>query len=159
MVSALDSRSSKTVYSHSASLHPDQRQNAAGPVTCDGLASIPSRGSSNTPNWLHAIETGISSPAVWWSVWPECGLFMKKKMFNLSYLYIGIALILATCISWVAGLNHSRSGHSSTSLGVVRPHSTKLKISRTMFCRGIATIRKDIHQQMPLNAHVMFPLD
>ena len=61
------------------------------------------------------------------------------RTHSSSYLYIGIALMLATCISCVAGLSERRSGHSSTSREVATPHSTNPKISRTMLCRGIAT--------------------
>ena len=64
---------------------------------------------------------------------------MSLRTHSFSYLYIGIALMLATCISCVTGLSDNSSGHSSTSREVVTPHSTNPKISRTMLCRGIAT--------------------
>ena len=69
--------------------------------------------------------------------WDEIKTYLRTH--SSSYLYIGIALMLATCISCVAGLSDNRSGHSSTSREVVTPHSTNPKISRTMLCRGIAT--------------------
>ena len=61
--------------------------------------------------------------------------------------------MLATCISWVAGLRDNRSGHSSISLGVVTPHATKLKISCTIFCLGIATIRRKIKYFLELGLY------
>ena len=94
--------------------------------------------------WLFPVcEKFLTSLSLQWC---QCNwAFMNKNISNLSYLYIGIALTLATCISWVAGLSDNRSGHSSISLGVVTPHATKLKISCTMFCLGIATITKVIY--------------
>ena len=41
--------------------------------------SIPPGGSSNTPNWLHFMETGISSGSVG-QLCPECGLTMLLSL-------------------------------------------------------------------------------
>ena len=71
---------------------------------------------------------------------------MSLRTHSFTYLYIGIALMLATCISCVTGLSDNRSGHSSTSREVVTPHSTNPKISRTMLCRGIATKKKKYNE-------------
>lgn len=75
----------------------------------------------------------------WWA-WFTQPSYNKINMNCSLHLRIGIALMVATWVSCV-GLMDSKSGHSISRQGVKWPNSTYPKMSRSMFCRGIAAFK------------------
>ena len=87
------------------------------------------------PLWITCYEScpmneGYDSPT----------LPAMKSRWRSLHLKMGTALVFGTWISCI-GLMDSKSGHSITRKGVKWPNSTYARMSRTMFCRGIAAFK------------------